>query len=63
VGFKNSVTAVCSPDLNHPPTSVGGISEFSHSLYREVILTSSPPSKSPGHLSNTLTEHRLVEKP
>ncbi len=25
VGFKNSVTAVCRPDLNHPPAPVGGI--------------------------------------
>ena len=30
----------CRPDLNHPPTPVGGISEFSHSLYRVVVLTS-----------------------
>ena len=27
------------PDLNNPPTPVGGISEFSHSRYREVVLT------------------------
>ena len=30
----------CRPDLNHPPTPVGGISEFPHRLYREVLLTS-----------------------
>jgi hypothetical protein len=32
---------LCRLDLNHPPTPVGGISEFSHSRYREVVLTCS----------------------
>jgi len=32
VGFKKSVSAVRSLDLNYPPTAVGGISEFSNSL-------------------------------
>ncbi len=30
VGFKNSVRGRIRLDLNHPPTLVGGISEFSH---------------------------------
>jgi len=29
------------PDLNHPPTAVGGISEFSHNRYRAVVLMTS----------------------
>src|ERR1700730_6498479 len=31
---------LCRPDLNNPPTFVGGISEFPHNLYRAVVLTS-----------------------
>ena len=30
----------CRPDLNHPPTPVGGISEFSHSRVSGWVLTS-----------------------
>src|SRR6266850_961183 len=37
---RSRFVIACRRDLNHPPTSVGGIQEYSHSLYRAVVLTS-----------------------
>ena len=36
--FDTRNAFVCRLDLNNPPTAVGGISEFSHTLYRKMVL-------------------------
>jgi hypothetical protein len=48
--FEISKPSLGRLDLNHPPTPVGGISEFSTSLYLVVVMTSWDRGK-------TLKEH------